>query len=369
MTDIERHIEVLLLSNDCVIIPGFGGFMTHQVGAYYDEEDGLMFPPRRTIGFNPQLKLNDSLIAQSYVEAYDISFPEAMRRIDGDVETLRTTLEKEHVYEFNDIGTLSLDNAGHYDFKPCEAGLLTPSLYALSSYEIESLAAKAAKKEPVRQSQLLGESALAQPSSLHIGRETTAHKDAITLSIPLAYVRNIAAIALLAVVLVLMPKQHPGNSIGAGATSSIDTGMLTSVMPKEVTTGKPTTIKQATPTKAKTPSETKPTAKTSEAKVKTYKPKTEAVGKPTAQPSQDKPTESKPYTVVLAARVSMANAQAFVERLKKQGLKEAEVLQGGKLAKVIYGHYASQDEANAAKRQLSSNAELSDAWVTNIAER
>ena len=26
---LERHIEILLLSNDCVIVPGFGGFMVH----------------------------------------------------------------------------------------------------------------------------------------------------------------------------------------------------------------------------------------------------------------------------------------------------------------------------------------------------
>ncbi|MQO83477.1 SPOR domain-containing protein, partial [Prevotella copri] len=36
MNRLERHIEILLLSNDCVIVPGFGGFMAHHVDARYD---------------------------------------------------------------------------------------------------------------------------------------------------------------------------------------------------------------------------------------------------------------------------------------------------------------------------------------------
>lgn len=38
---LERHIEILLLSNDCVIVPGFGGFMAHHVDARYDGRDSM----------------------------------------------------------------------------------------------------------------------------------------------------------------------------------------------------------------------------------------------------------------------------------------------------------------------------------------
>lgn len=61
MIELDRHIEILLLSNDCVIVPDFGGFMAHHVDARYDEADGTFLPPLRTLGFNPQLKMNDSL--------------------------------------------------------------------------------------------------------------------------------------------------------------------------------------------------------------------------------------------------------------------------------------------------------------------
>ena len=106
MIELERHIEVLLLNNDCVIIPNFGGFMVHHVEARYDEKDHIFLPPYRTLGFNPQLKMNDSLLAQSYIEAYDISYPEAIKRIESEVDELNQILDNEGEYELNDIGNL-----------------------------------------------------------------------------------------------------------------------------------------------------------------------------------------------------------------------------------------------------------------------
>ena len=92
MSRIDRHIEILLLENDCVIVPGLGGFVAHHLTAKYDETECLFLPPYRTLGFNPQLKVNDSLLAQSFVEAYDIAFPEAMRQIEEEVEAIHRTL-------------------------------------------------------------------------------------------------------------------------------------------------------------------------------------------------------------------------------------------------------------------------------------
>ena len=136
---LERHIEILLLSNDCVIVPGLGGFMAHHVDARYDETDGTFLPPLRTLGFNPRLTMNDSLLVQSYIEAYDISYPEALRRIEAEVAEIRQHLESKREYELNDIGILRLNQEGNLEFEPCEAGILTPYLYGLSSFEMSPL--------------------------------------------------------------------------------------------------------------------------------------------------------------------------------------------------------------------------------------
>ena len=54
MIELSQHIEVLLLENDCVIVPGLGGFVAHYTPAIQLEEN-MFLPPTRTIGFNPQL--------------------------------------------------------------------------------------------------------------------------------------------------------------------------------------------------------------------------------------------------------------------------------------------------------------------------
>ena len=139
MIELERHIEILLLNNDCVIIPNFGGFMAHYCEAHYDIRDNSFLPPTRSIGFNPQLKITDSLLAQSYVEAYDISYPEAVRRIEKETDEMKQILDNDGYFELTDIGTLKISQEGRYTFEPCEAGLLTPNLYGLGSFQMPVL--------------------------------------------------------------------------------------------------------------------------------------------------------------------------------------------------------------------------------------
>ena len=88
MIKLDRHIEILLLENDCVIVPGLGGFVAPHVSARYDEQDSLVLTTYRTLGFNAQLKMNDSLLVQSYVDAYDLSYPEALRQIENEVDEI-----------------------------------------------------------------------------------------------------------------------------------------------------------------------------------------------------------------------------------------------------------------------------------------
>ena len=139
MIQIQRHIEILLLSHDCVIVPGFGGFIAHHVDAHYDKDDRLWLPPYRTLGFNPQLTLNDSLLVQSYVEAYDMSYPDALRQIESEVEELKGILHTEGEYEMDSVGTLSVNIDGNYEFAPCEAGILSPEVYGLADFSFKRL--------------------------------------------------------------------------------------------------------------------------------------------------------------------------------------------------------------------------------------
>lgn len=117
-------------------MPNLGGFVAHRVEARYDEQEQLFLPPLRTLGFNSHLKMNDSLLAQSYMEAYDLSYPEAMDAIEDEVMELLRIMGNSGSYELNSLGRLYYDKEGRMNFEPCESGILTPEFYALSSFEM-----------------------------------------------------------------------------------------------------------------------------------------------------------------------------------------------------------------------------------------
>ena len=220
MIELERHIEILLLDNDCVIVPDFGGFMAHHVDARFDERDYTFIPPLRTLGFNPKLTMNDSLLAQSYVEAYDISYPEAVKRISDEVREVRERISHDGSYELHNIGVISINDDGNYEFEPCEAGILTPGLYGLGSFVFKPISATAEQEE----------------TALDAAASVADDTEDKTISIRLSLLRNLAAACIAIIAFLLLPKPLD-NYTAQTAGTTIDTGMLDRIMPKDVTTG------------------------------------------------------------------------------------------------------------------------------------
>lgn len=347
--ELERHIEILLLSNDCVIVPNFGGFMAHHVDARYDESDHTFLPPLRTIGFNPQLKMNDSLLAQSYIEAYDISYPEAIKRIEDEVNELRQHLENDGKFELNDIGVIYLNGQHHMEFEPCEAGILTPELYGLSSFEMQPVSAIAAavekpktivvesKKKHDEQRPAAVEDEAEEPLKLSSNIFVNDDDDR-TVSISIGSLRNLAAACIVIIAFLLMPSPVGNGKYNTQQTSNIDTAMLYRIVPKDISLAKVQPVKTA--------------------QVQATKPLAEKLD--TAKNAVD---DSPYYSLVLASRVTRKNANAYVATLQRKGYAEAMVLPRPKGAKVIYGKYQSEKEAYRVQQKLNDNKEFADCWI------
>ena len=335
MIELERHIEILLLSNDCVIVPGLGGFMTNHVEARYDDRDNLFLPPFRTLGFNPKLRLNDSLLAQSYVEAYDISYPDAVHRIEDEVNELRQHLENEGSYEFYDIGTLSLNDEGGYEFSPCESGILTPSLYALNSFEMDPIMTTVeVKTEPMEKTIAPQKAALTIDDNKDSETVDDSPAEAQTVHIKVSLLRNLAAAAIVLFAFLLFSKPL-GNS--DKQTAALDYQMLKQIMPKEVTQGD------------------------HEIKKNIEEKKMAIVQNALAE---EKKEIADVYTIVLASHVTKTNAQEYVRQLEKKGF-DAQVISKTS-TKVIYGRYATESDAYKALNSLRDHDDFKEAWVLKV---
>ena len=375
VNELERHIEILLLSNDCVIVPDFGGFMAHHVDARYDGRDNMFLPPLRTVGFNPQLKMNDSLLAQSYVEAYDISYPEAIDRLANEVAEIRQRLENEGKYEINNIGAIYLNEDGNYTFEPCEAGILTPNYYGLGGFDMLPLSAQ--ENEPTVTFEKTNSTNIAE--NIEINQEEKQAEPVVALQnatansvfdvndddekpsaefilIKKSWLRNLAAacIAIIAFFAISTPLRTPNVQ-----TSKIDTGMLTRIMPKELVTQNTHQTELASK------------AENSE-KVLKLNPKTNKDANEEANEKKSDQAELKSanpyYGIVLASRVTKRNAANYVETLQAKGFKAAKVVITATNVKVVYGSYETEGQAYKALHDLRNNEVFADGWITKVTE-
>ena len=355
--EIERHIEILLLDNDCVIVPGLGGFTAHHVEARYDEADGVFLPPLRTLGFNPQLKINDSLLVQSYIEAYDISYPEALRRIESEVDELCQRLANDGYYEMTDIGVLEVNEDGNTIFTPCEAGILTPGLYGLSSFEMkpmvtdvaEETSASAPKANSVTTVPLttkVFDQPQPQQSEEENGTDSIDDEEPEkTICIKVSWLRNagITAAAAIMLLLVFLPISHSGlQNVNIGDFNG--TSFFSKLMPKDSQMNNINISEIKASAKDSSRQSVKDSVKDS---IKGIEPK----------------VKSDTFCIVLASCIPQKNAERYVEQLHKKGFDKAYTMVNNKMVRVIYGNYTSENDAYNELQKIRSNDEFEQAWI------
>ena len=299
---LERHIEILLLSNDCVIVPGLGGFMAHHVDARYDKTDGTFLPPLRTLGFNPRLTMNDSLLVQSYIEAYDISYPEALRRIEAE--------------------------EGNLEFEPCEAGILTPYLYGLSSFEMSPLVVET--KVPVETPQ---------------NEDTAKVPEESAITIKMSWLRNAVAAAAAIIAFFMI-----GTPISNGdSTMEMQQSAFIAIPQHSIISQQQTADDiQETLTVSK----------------EDAKDSISADADVTTEETSSKST----YCIVLASQVTQKNAEIFIEKLSKEGYSEVRLVTSkSNMLRIVYGNYASETEAANSLRSLRNKSDyFEQSWVLEI---
>ncbi len=115
---IERDLHDLLYCHDCVIVPHWGGFLTHYRSARLDEVNQLVHPPGKDISFNKNLDRNDGLLADHVAKREGKPFREAQQLIDDAVKEWRRTLIEKGRLELPHIGIFYRDQESNLQFDP-----------------------------------------------------------------------------------------------------------------------------------------------------------------------------------------------------------------------------------------------------------
>lgn len=122
------HIEQLLIRNDYVIVPGFGGFVVQNLPSIINSEK--VTPPLSTIGFNPLLSHSDGLLAIEISRTEGISYREAVSFIEEQVQRITEKIKKGETLQVGKLGSIFiLENniifspPPNLDFLPSNFGL------------------------------------------------------------------------------------------------------------------------------------------------------------------------------------------------------------------------------------------------------
>lgn len=102
--NINSHIKELLLLHDCVIIPGWGGFVAQGTPAMLDRDSRSITPPSKAISFNLQLKNNDGLLVNHISMKEACGYQEALDKVDTFVNHCKRLLESNGMVTFSGIG-------------------------------------------------------------------------------------------------------------------------------------------------------------------------------------------------------------------------------------------------------------------------
>lgn len=349
MNELARHIASLLRENDCVIVPGFGGFIAHYAPAQQENEDFVFLPPMRVMGFNPQLRINDGLLAQSYMSVYGFSFPEAVKIIQQQSEELISSIHETGHIELNDVGELRYNIHGKYEFNPFDYRLATPDLYGLDSFKMKEL-----KDLPAEQGKVAEYSQIDTPAKQSIS-EQTPEVAAVAVDIPQEqtekkiqqetkevdfnkYWRNAAAAAAIIILVI-------GSFFFYQPVDKIDIyNAEASVLPKEI-------IKESIAISS----------------IITHQPSTtsqaESSKQEVAKSISNSAKVQKLYNVIVASMGNAELAEKEAQRLIQMGYSHAKPIIGDGKARVCVDSFENEIDAYRAIHDFKANGQFDAAWV------
>ncbi len=131
---IAKYISDLLFEYECIVIPGFGGFITNEIPAQINSTQNSFNPPSKKIVFNVHLRTNDGLLINHISKLENISYRDAKARVDGFVSKCHEALDNGKRIHFHKIGIIEKDNQENLLFEPDKSQNYLPGSFGLTSF-------------------------------------------------------------------------------------------------------------------------------------------------------------------------------------------------------------------------------------------
>ena len=374
MIELAQHIEALLLENDCVIVPGLGGFVAHYASATRVKEENIFLPPTRIIGFNPQLKMNDGLLVQSYMSVYGTNFSDATKMVERKVDELIVTLHEDGKVDLPNVGEVRYTIHNTFDFAPYDNKITTPYLYGLDAFEMQELSAL---EKPLTENV----AAYSVPAAIKKEKRT------FSIKFNRAYLTNAAAVVAAIVLSFFFSTPIENTEVVEENYAKLLPDELFEKIEKQSLAITPIIVKQNTPTRKSANKQKgiqkkvvapvavrevkvgKTPAVSTEAQAKTETSKavvTSETPKQNVQPvaaKQSVATPKRPYHIIIASVGTEQDAEAMAAQLVAKGFSTAKAIVGDGKMRVSIESCGTEVEAYQALARIRQNEMYKNAWV------
>lgn len=144
--ELVNHIRDLLYHHDCVIVPGFGGFVTNERSARIDSASNSFYPPSRGVGFNARLDHNDGLLISYLSAKLSMNYVDTRKLVEEFSDEVNRKLESGRTVLFEGIGQFSAGRDRNLLFDPDPLANFLSDAYGLTFFRYPVLE----KTEPGR---------------------------------------------------------------------------------------------------------------------------------------------------------------------------------------------------------------------------
>ena len=142
---LETNIQDLLYRYECVIIPGFGAFLTQHQSATIEKSSNTFYPPRKVITFNRQLQTNDGLLADYVASLNNCSYEVALQKIRSFARNLSLQLSAGETVVLKNIGEFCLNKENSVQFAPSNKENFNSASFGLTTFSSSQVYRKVAE--------------------------------------------------------------------------------------------------------------------------------------------------------------------------------------------------------------------------------
>ena len=419
MLRIVSHIEQLLLTHNCVVIPQVGGLVFQYESTPLSADTTQFVPTRRVVVLDPTYQDDDQLLLHTYEAAYGLNEKYARRMLLTDIGLLRSTLQKRGEVIIGINGRLIRHSNGQISFQSKVNETFDLEAYGLPTFQFEKLPVAEEKTEEIpvskpsrfsffHKKQKLSttpivvdkpvDNVVEKPAPI----EEESDTEEVVTTIPLGWkILQTAAVSAAAVAFFLListpvedvktsafqasmlPTEQMLSSKPAPVSIQEPVAKMQETAPKEVQpvveevqessrvatpeVTQPKVDKAVTETKRedKATSEKKQTANETAAKKQTAK--ATVAKKQSAQSSQETKLAAvrsgKKYYVIIGSFPNEAQANQFIKQVDKQKYAQVGKVMRGYKYRVYAAQYSERAAAEKYLDQVRKDKRYQDAWL------